>query len=318
MQTRWAVLGPGAISRDFVVGLRASRHGVLHAVGSSSAERAAAFAAEHGAEASGTYDEILARDDVDAVYVGTVHTTHADLAIRALEAGKAVLCEKPASPTLEEVERILEAAARTQRPFLEAFKTRFGPFADALRELVAGGELGPLERVEGSVRVRRADARGPAVRPRTRGRRDPRRRVLPARAGDRPRRRGRTAASTSPDYLGFDAEIVEGVDGWATAAIAFGDVTAAIETSVVRGSLRPGDAAVRARAMSSFRMPGEAAPRARRAIIVRRGADERVIEVPVVQPMAAEADAAVARPRRGPARGAARCRGRTRVPRPAF
>src|SRR5688572_7627184 len=80
VQTRWAVLGPGAISRDFVVGLRASRYGVLHAVGSSSAERAAAFAAEHGAEASGTYDEILARDDVDAVYIGTVHTTHADLA----------------------------------------------------------------------------------------------------------------------------------------------------------------------------------------------------------------------------------------------
>ena len=81
---------------------------MLHAVGSSSAERAAAFAAEHGAEASGTYDEILARDDVDAVYIGTVHTTHADLAIRALEAGKAVLCEKPASTTADEVDRILE------------------------------------------------------------------------------------------------------------------------------------------------------------------------------------------------------------------
>ena len=49
-RTRWAVLGPGAISRDFVVGLRASEHGVLHAVGSSSAERAASFAADHGAE----------------------------------------------------------------------------------------------------------------------------------------------------------------------------------------------------------------------------------------------------------------------------
>src|SRR6478735_10379704 len=126
-QTKWAVLGPGAISRDFVTGLRSSSLGVLHAVGSSSPARAAAFAAEHGAEASGTYDDVLARDDVDAVYIGTVHSTHADLAIRALEAGKAVLCEKPASPTLDDVERILETAARAGRPFVEAFKTRFGP-----------------------------------------------------------------------------------------------------------------------------------------------------------------------------------------------
>ncbi len=91
---------------------------------------------------------ILARDDVDAVYIGTVHTTHADLAIRALEAGKAVLCEKPASPTADEVERILAAATRAERPFVEAFKTRFGPLAENLRAILASGELGAPERVE--------------------------------------------------------------------------------------------------------------------------------------------------------------------------
>ncbi|WP_347977309.1 Gfo/Idh/MocA family oxidoreductase [Microbacterium sp. ProA8] len=289
VQTRWAVLGPGAISRDFVVGLRASQHGVLHAVGSSSAERAGAFATEHGAAASGTYDEILARDDVDAVYIGTVHTTHAELAIRALEAGKAVLCEKPASPTLEEVERILDIAARTRRPFLEAFKTRFGPFADALRELVAGGELGALERVEGAFGFAapvhegrlfdRALAGGAildvgcyplslAI-------------DLAAAAG---------APIDAPEYRRFEAEVVSGVDGSASAEIAFGGVTAAIATSIIADLPRT---AVLRFTDAEVVLPNAWGSRTESSstLIVRRGGEERVVEVPVVQPMAAEADA---------------------------
>ena len=289
LQTRWAVLGPGAISRDFVVGLRASRHGVLHAVGSSSAERAAAFAAEHGAAASGTYDEILARDDVDAVYVGTVHTTHAELAIRALEAGKAVLCEKPASPTLEEVERILEAAARTQRPFLEAFKTRFGPFADALRELVADGELGPLERVEGAFGFEAPTHEGRLFDPELAGGAILDVGCYPlALAIDLAAAAGQPI--DAPDYRGFDAELVSGVDGWATAAIAFGDVTAEIGTSIVEDL---SDLAMLHFAEGDVLLPNAWGSRTESPsrIIVRRGAEERVIELPVVQPMAAEADA---------------------------
>ena len=289
VQTRWAVLGPGAISRDFVVGLRASQHGVLHAVGSSSAERAAAFAAEHGAAASGTYDEILARDDVDAVYVGTVHTTHAELAIRALEAGKAVLCEKPASPTLEEVERILEAAARTQRPFLEAFKTRFGPFADALRELAAGGELGRLERVEGAFGFAAPTHEGRLFDPALAGGAILDVGCYPlALAIDLAAAAGQPI--DAPGYRGFDAELVAGVDGWATAAIQFGTVTAEIATSVVEDL---SDLAMLHFAEGDVLLPNAWGSRTESpsTIIVRRGAEERVIELPVVQPMAAEADA---------------------------
>ena len=289
VQTRWAVLGPGAISRDFVVGLRASRHGVLHAVGSSSAERAAVFAAEHGAAASGTYDEILARDDVDAVYVGTVHTTHADLAIRALEAGKAVLCEKPASPTLDEVERILDTARRTQRPFLEAFKTRFGPFADALRDLVTGGELGALLGVEGAFGFAAGAHEGRLFDPALAGGA-----ILDV--GCYPLALAIDLAATAgepidtPDYRAFEAEVVSGVDGTASAVIAFGGVTAAIATSVIEdlpdtGVLRFAEAEVVLPNVWGSRTESPS------MLIVRRGGEERVIEVPVVQPMAAEADA---------------------------
>ncbi|GAA5085255.1 hypothetical protein GCM10025760_03980 [Microbacterium yannicii] len=289
VQTRWAVLGPGAISRDFVVGLRASRYGVLHAVGSSSPERAASFAAEHGAAASGTYDEILARDDVDAVYVGTVHTTHAELAIRALEAGKAVLCEKPASPTLEEVERILATAERAQRPFLEGFKTRFGPFADALRALVAGGELGPLERVEGAFGFAAPVHEGRLFD-----------RALAGGAildvGCYPLALAIDLAAAAgqpidtPDYRAFEAELVSGVDGSASAVIAFGAVTAAIATSIVEDLPRT---AVLQFADAEVVLPNAWGSRTESSstLTVRRGGEEQLIEVPVVQPMAAEADA---------------------------
>src|SRR5699024_337791 len=98
---RWAVLGPGGIARRFASQLPSSQDGVLVAVGSSSPERARAFADEFPlAEPAllGSYDEILASDQVDAVYVSTVHTGHAELAAAALEAGKHVLCEKPMTP----------------------------------------------------------------------------------------------------------------------------------------------------------------------------------------------------------------------------
>ena len=239
-QTNWAVLGPGAISRDFVTGLRSSHHGVLHAVGSSSAERASAFAAEHGAEASGTYDEILARDDVDAVYIGTVHTTHADLAIRALEAGKAVLCEKPASPTADEVDRILDAAARAGRPFVEAFKTRFGP-------LRRGPPRDPRERRarrararRGRLRLRRrlrapedsSTLRSPAARSSTSG-------AIRCRSPSRSRERvgcraPAHALSSQVALLSASGDIVEGVDGHARAEFGIAGVVAALETSIVR------------------------------------------------------------------------------------
>ena len=288
LQTRWAVLGPGAISRDFAVGLRASRHGVLHAVGSTSVDRAEAFAAAHGAAAFGTYDEILARDDVDAVYVGTVHTTHAALSVRALEAGKPVLCEKPASPTIDEVQRILLAAERAQRPFLEAFKTRFGPFAEALREFAAGGDLGAPVRFEGAFGFDAGVREGRLFDPSLAGGAILDVGCYPvALAIDLADAAGRPIM---PDYHSFAAELVGGVDGAASAELAFGDFTAAIATSVIEnlsdtGILRFTDGEVVLPDVWGSRTESPS------QLIVRRGGAERVIEVPVVQPMGAEADA---------------------------
>ncbi|PZU44201.1 MAG: gfo/Idh/MocA family oxidoreductase [Microbacterium sp.] len=145
------MLGAGGISGDFVRALANARLGTLHAVGARDGKRARAFAAEHGAPIAGTYDEILARDDVDAVYIGTVHTTHRDLALAALAAGKAVLCEKPLGVRVRQTEAMIAAAEAARLPLVEAFKYRFGPFPDRLRSIIGSGELGTVTAVESSI-----------------------------------------------------------------------------------------------------------------------------------------------------------------------
>lgn len=144
---RWAILGTGAIASTFARALPRSRTGTLRAVGSDFPARAAGFAARHGEVASGSYADVLARDDVDAVYIGTVHTTHAALAIASLTAGKAVLCEKPAALSLEEAERMFAAARSAGMPLVEAYKYRFAPIAARARALVETGAIGSPERV---------------------------------------------------------------------------------------------------------------------------------------------------------------------------
>ena len=122
---RWAVLGPGAIARRFAAQLPDSDHGVLVAVGSSSAERARAFAEEFPLAEPvivGDYEQVLASDEVDAVYVSTVHTGHARLAAAALEAGKHVLVEKPLTPNSGTSMALLDLAARSGKVLLERTK----------------------------------------------------------------------------------------------------------------------------------------------------------------------------------------------------
>ncbi len=139
----WAVLGPGSIARRFLSQLPASeRDARLVAAGSSSAERAEAFAteaADHGfADVTGAdYDAVLADPAVDAVYISTVHTGHADLVIRALDAGKAVLCEKPLAVNHGTAMALVDAARTAGLPLVEAYMYRFHPQTAALSSCCA-------------------------------------------------------------------------------------------------------------------------------------------------------------------------------------
>lgn len=131
-------------------------NGELVAVGSRALGRAEAFARAHGIpKAFGSYAELVADPDIDAVYIATPHPQHTDIALAALAAGKAILVEKAFTATVEDTERIIEAATAASVFAMEAMWTRFLPGVVRVRELVAQGAIGELRAVHGDLTARR-------------------------------------------------------------------------------------------------------------------------------------------------------------------
>jgi len=141
----WGVVSTAHINRLVLAGARASAEADVIAVASRDEARAQAYAREHGIErAYGSYEALLADPDVEAVYISLPNAPHVEWSIRALEAGKHVLCEKPLSRHPEEVERAFDAADRAGRLLMEAFMYRHHPQTLRLQELVDGGAIGAL------------------------------------------------------------------------------------------------------------------------------------------------------------------------------
>jgi predicted dehydrogenase len=119
------------------------------AVAARDADRARAFAAKHGIPVvHDSYEALLADPDVDAVYNPLPNGLHALWTIKALEAGKHVLCEKPFTANAAEAEEVAAVAERTGLVVMEAFHWRYHPLAARMLEIVNGGELGPVRRIE--------------------------------------------------------------------------------------------------------------------------------------------------------------------------
>jgi D-xylose 1-dehydrogenase (NADP+, D-xylono-1,5-lactone-forming) len=134
---RWGVLGAADIARKAVLpAIAASSNGELVALGSRSAERARTLLEPYpGAEVVDTYDAVLARSDLDAIYIPLPNGLHREWTLRALATGKHVLCEKPLAVTAAEAEEMAAAAERSGLLLMEAFMYRFHP---ATREFVDG------------------------------------------------------------------------------------------------------------------------------------------------------------------------------------
>jgi predicted dehydrogenase len=145
---RWGILGTGRIAGQFATDLRLLPDAELAAVGSRAQASADAFAATFGAaRAYPSYAELVSDPGVDAVYVASPHPMHHPDVLLAIEAGKAVLCEKPFTVNAAEA-RELVAAAREHRTLLvEAMWTRFLPHIVRIRELLAAGVLGEVRAV---------------------------------------------------------------------------------------------------------------------------------------------------------------------------
>jgi len=151
----WGILGTGAIARTFARGLAQSRRGRLVAVGSRTTEKARAFAAEFGgATTHGSYEALLADPAVQAVYIAVPHPDHAAWAIRAAEAGRHILCEKPLGLNQAEGMVMAEAAREHGVLLTEAFMYRFAPQTARILDIVRSGALGEVQTIQATFSFR--------------------------------------------------------------------------------------------------------------------------------------------------------------------
>ncbi|GCE11760.1 aldo/keto reductase [Tengunoibacter tsumagoiensis] len=147
----WGIIGTGGIARAFAKGLANSKTGQLIAIGSRSQESAESFGESWQVPRRyGSYEQLLADNEVQAVYISTPHPEHAEWAIKAAEAGKHILCEKPLSLNAYYGMAIVEAAQRNNVFLMEAFMYRCHPQIARLVELVQAGAIGEVRVIEAS------------------------------------------------------------------------------------------------------------------------------------------------------------------------
>lgn len=153
---RWGVLSTANIGRAAVnPAIGASSNGTLAAVASREAERAQAFAAKHSIPvAYGSYDALLDDPDVDAVYLPLPNSLHRTWVLRAVAAGKHVLCEKPLALNAAEAEEMAAAAREHGVKLMEAFMYRFHPRTERIIEMVRGGRVGTVGAVRSAFTFR--------------------------------------------------------------------------------------------------------------------------------------------------------------------
>ena len=142
---KWGILSTADINRKLIPGAHASPKVDLVAVASRDQARADEYARRFEIErAYGSYEALLADPEIEAVYIPLPNTMHCDWSIRAVEAGKHVLCEKPMSRHPDDVATAFAAAERAGRYLMEAFMYRHNPQTRKLTELVAEGAIGEL------------------------------------------------------------------------------------------------------------------------------------------------------------------------------
>ena len=160
---RWGLLSTARINRLIIPAVRTSARSEVTTVASRSLDTGCAYATEWKIpRVHGTYEALLDDPDVDVIYIPLPNSLHVEWTIRALEAGKHVLCEKPLALNVEDVDRIAGAAARTSRVATEGFMYRHQPLTHAVEAVVRSGRLGAVRNVKGAFTfplTREADVR---------------------------------------------------------------------------------------------------------------------------------------------------------------
>jgi predicted dehydrogenase len=147
----WGLLSTAKINRALINPLRASKHTRLLAVASRSISSAESYAREWNIpRAHGSYEALLADPEIDVIYNSLPNHLHAEWTIKALRAGKHVLCEKPFALTLAEVDAMSQVARETGKVLAEAFMYRHHAQTLKVKEIVDSGVLGKLQLIKGA------------------------------------------------------------------------------------------------------------------------------------------------------------------------
>jgi predicted dehydrogenase len=155
---RWGLLSTARINDAILTGAAQTDSAKIVAVASRDQQRADEYARDHGLErAHGSYEALLDDEDVEVVYIALPNSLHVEWSIRALEAGKHVLCEKPFDRRPDAVERAFDAADKAGRLLMEAFMYRHHPQTRKVADLVADGAIGQLRQLRSSFSFTLAD-----------------------------------------------------------------------------------------------------------------------------------------------------------------
>jgi len=147
---KWGVLGTAGIARGCTIpGMQQAKHCELYAVAGRSIEKAEEFKKDFGFEkAYGSYEELLADEEVKAVYIPLPNQLHYEWVMKAIDAGKNILCEKPLAPTAKEAEKMFAAAKKKGVILMEAFAYLHTPYIAALREEIDNKTFGEVCYIE--------------------------------------------------------------------------------------------------------------------------------------------------------------------------
>ena len=156
---RWGVMSTALIGREHLIpAILDARNGVLAAIASRDAGRARALADRFGAPLSfGSYEEMLASDRIDGVYIPLPTSQHVEWTLKAAEAGKHVLCEKPIAANAGEVDALIAARDRHGVLISEGFMVTYHPQWRKVRDLIAEGAIGNLTHVQGAFSYHNVD-----------------------------------------------------------------------------------------------------------------------------------------------------------------
>ena len=146
---KWGIIAAGRIARTFAQALAESATGELVAIGSRSRESAERFGDEFGVKYRyPTYASLLENSEVEAVYISPLHPMHAEWAIKAAEAGKHILCEKPLTMNYKEAAAVVDAARAHDVFLMEAFMYRCHPQTQKIVDLIREGAIGDVRVIQ--------------------------------------------------------------------------------------------------------------------------------------------------------------------------